>query len=122
MKAEDSNFTRVDHGPHIRFANSNNGTGENNHMIIELLTLKITMDAILQHLNSLAREQELRERSRMLKSRMLQLITDFEMGAIDQETYSKNEAEIIAELGKITQQITGNGNSSSSAGPVDIGL
>lgn len=91
-------------------------------MIIELLTLKITMDAILQHLNILAQEQELRERSRMLKTQMLQLITDFEMGLIDQQTYSAKEAEVMAELNNLTQEInsrqTGNPESSRS----EIGL
>lgn len=67
--------------------------------------MKLTLDAIMQHCNSLAYEQELREEARLLKTRLLKLMADYEAGAIDQKTYSEQEAEIMASLSKLTQQV-----------------
>jgi hypothetical protein len=74
-------------------------------MILELIIMKLTLDAIMQHCNSLAQEQELREQARLLKARLLKLMTDYEAGAIDQKKYSEQEAEIMANLSKLTQQV-----------------
>jgi len=80
-------------------------------MIIELIIMKLTLDAIMQHCNSMAYEQELREQARVLKTKLLKLMADYEAGAIDQKTYMEQEAEIMANLSKLTQQVnsqTGN--------------
>jgi hypothetical protein len=73
-------------------------------MILELIILKLTLDAIMQQCNSLSHEQELREQARVLKTKLLKLMSDYEAGAIDQKTYSEQEAEIMASLSKLTQQ------------------
>ncbi|TLY04668.1 MAG: hypothetical protein E6K88_02415 [Thaumarchaeota archaeon] len=75
-------------------------------MILELIIMKLSLDAIMQHCNSLAYEQELREEARQLKKRLLKLMSDYEAGAIDQKKYSEQEAEIMASLSKLTQQVS----------------
>jgi hypothetical protein len=82
-------------------------------MILELIIMKLTLDAIMQHCNSIAYGQEVREQARILKAKLLKLMSDYEAGAIDQRTYSAQEAEIMASLSKLTQQI----NSSKSETP-----
>lgn len=74
-------------------------------MILELIITKLALDAIMQYCNSLAYEQELREQARQLKARLLKLMADYEAGAIDQKIYSEQEAEIMASLSKLTQQV-----------------
>jgi hypothetical protein len=74
-------------------------------VIFELLIMKLTMDAIMQHINTLAKEQDIREQARVLKTRLLKLMSDYEMGVIDQKTYSEKEAEIMASLSKLTKQV-----------------
>lgn len=67
--------------------------------------MKLALDAIMQHCNSLAYEQEVREQARQLKTRLLKLMADYEAGEIDQKTYSEQEAEIMASLSRLTQQV-----------------
>lgn len=67
--------------------------------------MKLALDAIMQHCNSLIQEQDLREQARLLKTRLLKLMADYEAGAIDQKTYSEQEAEIMASLSKLTQLV-----------------
>jgi hypothetical protein len=74
-------------------------------MILELIIMKLALDAIMQHCNSLIQEQDLREQARLLKTRLLKLMADYEAGAIDQKTYSEQEAEIMASLSKLTQLV-----------------
>lgn len=80
-------------------------------MIIELIIMKLTLDAIMQHCNTLATEADLREQARLLKARLLKLMAEYETGVIDQKTYSEQEAEIMASLSRLTQQVN------SKAGP-----
>ena len=87
-------------------------------MILELIIMKLTLDAIMQHCNSLSYEQELREQARLLKARLLKLMADYEAGAIDQQTYMAQEAEIMASLSKLTQQV----NSQSDTQSFNTGL
>jgi hypothetical protein len=87
-------------------------------MILELIIMKLTLDAIMQHCNSLSYEQELREQARVLKTRLLKLMSDYEAGTIDQKTYSEQEAEIMASLSKLTQQV----NNHSGMQPFNTGL
>jgi hypothetical protein len=87
-------------------------------MILELIIMKLALDAIMQHCNSLAFEQELREEARMLKTKLLKLMADYEAGAIDQKTYLGKEAEIMASLSKLTQQV----NSQSGTLSFNTGL
>ena len=74
-------------------------------MILELIIMKLTLDAIMQHCNSLATEADLREQARQLKTKLLKLMADYEAGEIDQKTYMEKEAEIMASLSKLTQQV-----------------
>ena len=74
-------------------------------MILEFLIMKLTMDAIMQHINTIAQEQDIREQARVLKTRLLKLMSDYEMGVIDQKTYSKEEAEIMASLSGLTKRV-----------------
>jgi len=74
-------------------------------MILELIIMKLTLDAIMQHCNSLAYEQQMREEANLLKARLLKLMSDYETGAIDQKTYSEQEAEIMKSLSKLTQKV-----------------
>jgi hypothetical protein len=74
-------------------------------MILELIIMKLALDAIMQHCNSLAYEQEVREQARQLKTRLLKLMAAYEAGEIDQKTYSEQEAEIMASLSRLTQQV-----------------
>ncbi|HEX2615025.1 MAG TPA: gas vesicle protein GvpG [Nitrososphaera sp.] len=74
-------------------------------MILELIIMKLTMDAIMQHCNTIAYEQQVREEANMLKARLLKLMTDYETGAIDQKTYAEQEAEIMSLLSKLTQRV-----------------
>ena len=87
-------------------------------MILELIIMKLALDAILQHCNSLAYEQEVREQARLLKTKLLKLMSDYEAGVIDQKTYSDQEAEIMASLSRLTQQV----NSQSDTQPFNTGL
>ncbi len=89
-------------------------------MILELIIMKLTLDAILQHCNSLAYEQEVREEARVLKARLLKLMSDYEAGVIDQKIYSTQEAEIMASLSKLTQQV--NNKSKTQSFNTGLGL
>jgi hypothetical protein len=75
-------------------------------MLLELIIMKLTLDAIMQHCNSLAAEADMREQVKQLKARLLKLMADYEAGSIDQKTYMEQEAEIMASLSKLTQQVT----------------
>ena len=87
-------------------------------MILELLIMKLTLDAIMQHCNSLAQGQEMREQVRLLKNRLVKLMADYEAGTIDQRTYSEKEAEIMASLSQLTQKI----NSQTGAQSFNTGI
>ena len=91
-------------------------------MILELLIMKLTMDAILQHCNSLAYEQEVRAQADQLKARLMKLMSDYESGAIDQKAYSRIEGEIMTSLSKLTQQITKQDDISGSSSNLGLGL
>lgn len=91
-------------------------------MILELLIMKLTMDAILQHCNALAYEQDVRAQVDQLKSTLMKLVADYESGAIDQKTYSRVEAEIMTSLSKLTAQITNKNTSSEPTSSLGLGL
>ena len=80
--------------------------------------MKLTLDAIMQHCNSLVAEVDLREQARQLKAKLLKLMSDYETGAISQKTYMEKEAEIMAALSKLTQQA----NAQSGSEPFNTGL
>ena len=61
--------------------------------------MKMTTKAILDECNRLAQEEELKERSRWLRSLLLQLEQDYETGSIDFETYNSRQNEILHALG-----------------------
>jgi hypothetical protein len=91
-------------------------------MILELLIMKLTLDAVLQHCNSLAYEREMRQQVSELKARLLKLMTDYETGAIDQKTYSQREAEIMDSLGKLTQKINNQSETQTFNTGLGLGL
>ena len=71
-------------------------------MIATYFILKLTFQAILEECNRLANEAENTERARWLKSKVVQLDIDFSTGVIDEEEYGKRQAEILAELSKLS--------------------
>jgi hypothetical protein len=83
-------------------------------MILELIIMKLTMDAIMQHCNTIAYEQQIREEANILKTRLLKLMTDYETGAIDQKTYAEQEAKIMTSLSKLTQKVSNQDDSPPS--------
>jgi flagellar basal body-associated protein FliL len=97
-------------------------------MLIELLTLKLTFDAILQHCNNLAYQQELRERVAILKNELLESLTAYELGQLSPDQYEKKESEIITELNKLTRLIQNAGSlgdvttEGSSSPSIGLGL
>jgi hypothetical protein len=66
--------------------------------------LKLTFEAILNECNRLALEQESRAQRNWLSSRLIRLKTEYEKGVIDDDTYSRREAEILNELDKLSMQ------------------
>lgn len=90
-------------------------------MIIEFLTLKVTFDAILDHVNNIAYQQELHEQVRMLKTRLLNLTSDYNSGAIGKEEFEKSEAEIMKEINALIKQITGSGAGNTTQTSTDLG-
>jgi hypothetical protein len=70
-------------------------------LLITFLILKLTFESVLNECNRLAAEQQSKEEIRWLKSRLLKLRLEYEKGLIDTKTYSKIEAEIIRDIGKV---------------------
>jgi hypothetical protein len=91
-------------------------------MIIELLILKLTMDAILQHCNNLACEQDIREQAGRLRAKLFKVMRDYETGVIDHVTYSQQEAEIMSSLSKLTRRISGNQENAQPSFNTGLGL
>lgn len=90
-------------------------------MIIEFLTMKITFDAILDHVNSIAYQQELQERVRILKSRLLKLTSEYSTGAISKKEFDTREAEIMSEINSMIKQITSAGDATRTQTSSDLG-
>ena len=78
-------------------------------VIIELLTMKITFDAILDHVNSLGFQQEIHERVRIMKGWLLQLMHDYESGQITKEEFEKKESEILKDIENLLKQLSSQG-------------
>jgi len=62
--------------------------------------MKLTFESILNECNRLAQERQTLEQARWLKSRLAKIRVDYQNGIIDEETYHKNELEILDELKK----------------------
>jgi len=62
--------------------------------------LKLTFESILNECNRLAQERQALEQARWLKSRLVKIMVDYQNGVINEETYHKNELEILDELKK----------------------
>ena len=73
-------------------------------VLIELLVLKLTLDAILQHGKEVVYEHNLHEKRRYFKSRLSQLMIDYETGVIDQDTYNEKESKVLSELSEMTDK------------------
>ena len=97
-------------------------------MLIELLTLKLTFDAIIQHCNNLAYQEELKEKTQLLKSQLLECLTKYQSGELTPADYENRESEIVSELNELTKlvqkkslaDVVTSGN--STAGSSGLGL
>jgi len=67
----------------------------------------LTLDSILKECNRIATEHISQEHIRFIKSRLMQLNLEYQRGAIDEETYHKNEAKILKDLNNILEQKRG---------------
>ncbi len=72
-------------------------------MILTYLILKTTFSGILQEANRLAVEQDLGERSRILRLELLQLRREYEGGALGEDIYSREERRILQSLNELSQ-------------------
>jgi hypothetical protein len=59
------------------------------------LTMKVSLQAVLNECNRLAQEEEALERSRWLRHKMLELDADYQGGNIDLETYLRKQDELL---------------------------
>ncbi len=87
--------------------------------------MKLTLDAVLQHCNGLAYEQQLRQNIQQLKSRLMNLVNEYQIGNIDSKTYSEGEAAILQELSLLAQEINkhkSNNVTASSGMGLGLGL
>jgi hypothetical protein len=98
-------------------------------LLIELLTLKLTFDAIIQHCNNLAYQQELKEKTEILKLELLDCLTKYQAGELGAEQYEKRESEIITQLNELTKLVQQKGDlanattsGNSMAGNIGLGL
>ena len=78
----------VDRGPLIRFARSD-------CRLFLYLTLKLTMQGILEECNRLAQEQEALERSRWLRQVLFELEQKYLSGEMDLESYLSKQDELL---------------------------
>ena len=75
-----------------------------NAIFITYLIVKLTLDSILKECNRIAAEGISREHIRLIKSRLMQLSLEYQRGIIDEETYHKNEAEVLKDLNSILEK------------------
>jgi hypothetical protein len=75
-----------------------------NELLIEYLILKLTLEAIVGECNRMLVEQESHAYKSWISSRLIQLKTEFEKGAIDYDTYVRKELEILSELDRLPAQ------------------
>jgi hypothetical protein len=73
-------------------------------IFITYLIVKLTLDSILKECNRIATEHISQEHIRLIKSRLMQLNLEYQRGAIDEETYHKNESIILKDLNNILEQ------------------
>lgn len=71
-------------------------------MLITFLILKLTFESILNECNKMASEQQSKEMSRHLKSRLLKIRLEYERGLIDEETYNAKQNEVLHDLKAIS--------------------
>ncbi|HZT35729.1 MAG TPA: hypothetical protein VFA15_07405 [Nitrososphaera sp.] len=90
-------------------------------MIIEFLTMKITFDAILDHVNNIAYQQDIRDQITALKTRLLKLSGDFETGRVTREEFEKEEAVIMKEINLLIKQASTAGNQNTTQSSSDLG-
>jgi hypothetical protein len=64
------------------------------------LTMKVTLQAVLNECNRLAQEEEALERSRWLRQKMLELDDDYQSGIIDLEAYLAKQDELLRMSGE----------------------
>lgn len=83
-------------------------------MIIEFLTLKLTMDAIVDHVNNIARQQELADKIRVLKAELLKIATDYEAGKISKETFSAKESQITSDINSLVALLRSSKNNKTT--------
>jgi hypothetical protein len=71
-------------------------------VIIELFLLKLAFNGILQNVNETTNKDNIIKKERILKSKLSQLMIDYENGAISQEDYEKGEREVLSKLNEMT--------------------
>ncbi|HYL67290.1 MAG TPA: gas vesicle protein GvpG [Nitrosopumilaceae archaeon] len=76
-------------------------------MFITYLIIKLTLDSILKECNRITAEHISQEHIRLIKSRLMQLNLEYQSGDIDEETYHKNESEILKDLNSVLEQKKG---------------
>ncbi len=64
------------------------------------LTMKVTLQSVLNECNRLAQEEEALERSRWLRQKILELDSDYQSGNIDLETYLSQQDQILRMSGE----------------------
>jgi len=79
-------------------------------ILITFFILKLTFDSLLNECNRLVDQGFSEEQIRILKSRLVKLNLDYENGIIDEESYRKNELEMMRDLNNALEQKKG-GNS-----------
>ena len=67
-------------------------------IFITYLIVKLTLNSILNECNRIATEQISQEHIKLIKSRLMRLNLEYQRGTIDEETYHRNEAEILEDL------------------------
>ena len=90
-------------------------------MIIEFLTMKITFDAILDHVNNIAYQQDIRDQITALKTRLLKLSGDFEAGKVTREEFEKEEAVIMKEINLLIKRASTAGSQNTTQSSSDLG-
>jgi hypothetical protein len=67
-------------------------------LIFTYLLLKLAFAGVAQETNRLALEQEIREKERLLKSRLIKLQTERDSGSISDETFLARERQLLQSL------------------------
>jgi hypothetical protein len=79
-------------------------------LLFTYLILKLTLEGVINECNRLAFQQELQQRRRMLKSKLVRLELDYGRGVIDEALYLQGQKEILHELESLSAEDHGIGD------------